>query len=256
MSRFSNLEFRGSAEEQSTSTPLVKDEVYYQQEAQTAFESGDFEQALRSYAKVLEYNPQNALAWAGQVKMLIELGEFREAKLWADKALGKFPHEPELLAGKAVALARLGDIDNALAFSDAAIEERGDTPYIWLARGDVLLAAGRKQAVSCIEQALVRACNWFVHWLASRIYYYHGKLSLALKMAQQGVALDAGRSILWLQLGHCQVALGLAGVAANSFEQAHQLDPQCREAVLASAKLARAGPVGRFFRWCRGVFRR
>ncbi len=255
MSRFSNLEFRGDSEEQSASVPLVKDGVYYEQEAQMAYESGDFEQALRSYAKVLEYNPQNTAAWAGQVKMLIELGEFREGKLWADKALEQFPHEPELLAGKAVALARLGDINNALAFSDAAIEERGDTPYVWLARGDVLLAAKRKQAGSCIEQALVRACNWFVHWLASRIYYYYGKFSLALKMAQEGVALDAGRSILWLQLGRCQVALGLASVAANSFQQALQLDPQCAAAAVASAKLARAGPVRRFLRWCYGVVR-
>jgi len=255
MSRFSNLEFRGDAEEQSVSTPVVKDEVYYQQEAQTAFESGDFEQALRSYARVLEYNPRNTVAWTGQVRMLIELGEFHEGKLWADKALEQFPHEPELLAAKAVALARLGDINNALAFSDAAVEERGDTPYVWLARGDVLLAAKRKQAVSCIEQALVRTCNWFVHWLASRIYYYYGKFSLALKMAQQGVSLDAGRSVLWLQLGRCQVALGLAHVAASSFAQALQLNPQCREAAVASAKLARAGPVRRFLRWCRGVLR-
>jgi tetratricopeptide (TPR) repeat protein len=72
--------------------------------------------------------------------MLIELGEFREAKLWADKALERFPNEPELLAAKAVALGRSGDLQGALAFSDASIEERGDTPYVWLARGDVMLA--------------------------------------------------------------------------------------------------------------------
>jgi len=39
-----------------------------------------------------------------------------------------------LLAAKAVALARGGDLQAALAFSDALSEERGDTPYIWLAR--------------------------------------------------------------------------------------------------------------------------
>ncbi|HUJ71767.1 MAG TPA: tetratricopeptide repeat protein [Verrucomicrobiae bacterium] len=256
MSRFSNLEFRDDSEEQSASTPLVKDEVYYQQEAQTTFESGDFEQALRSYAKVLEYNPQNTVAWAGQVKMLIELGEFREARLWADKALERFPHDPELLAAKGVALARLGDIDNAMAFSDAAIEERGDTPYVWLARGDVLLAAKQKQAVSCIEQAVVRSCNSFVHWLASRIYYYYGKFSLALKMAKDGIALDASRSALWLQLGYCQVALGLASVAKNSFDQALQLNPQCHAAVVASAKLGGDGLLRRFFRRCRGALQR
>ena len=256
MSRFNNLEFQDGSEEQFSASPVVKDEAYYQREAQTAFESGNFEQALRSYAKVLEYNPLNAGAWTGQVRMLIEMNEFYEAKMWADKALEQFPHEAELLAAKAVALARMGDLDNALAFSDAAVEERGDTPYVWLARGDVLLAAKRKQAGSCIEQALIRARDWFVHWLASRIYYYYGKFSLALKLAQQGAALDASRVALWLQLGRCQLALGLAGVAANSFEQAVQLDPQCREAVAASVKSARAGPLRRFFRWCRGGFQR
>ena len=248
MSRFSNLEFRGDSEEQSASTPLVKDEAYYQQEARTTFESGDFEQALRSYAKVLEYNPQNAAAWAGQVRMLIELGEFHEAKLWADKALEQFPRDPELLAAKAVSLGRLGDIDDALAFSDAAVEERGDTPYVWLARGDVLLAAKRKQADSCIERALTREGGWFVHWLASRIYYYHRKFSLALKMVQQALSQDAARFVLWLQLGRCQVALGFDSVAATSFEQALQLNPQCREAASASAKLGGEGPLRRFFR--------
>ena len=136
MSRFGNLELGGEFEDQpqQEQQPLAKDEAYYFGEARSAFENGDFEQALRFYSKVLEFNPQNAAAWTAQVRMLIELGEFREAKLWADKALERFPNEPELLAAKAVALGRSGDLQGALAFSDASIEERGDTPYVWLAR--------------------------------------------------------------------------------------------------------------------------
>src|SRR5580693_8081613 len=210
MSRFVNLEFGGESNNEfqpGTKAP-VKDEAFYLAEARAAFENGKFEPGLRSYCKILEYNPQNATAWTGQVKMLIELGEFREAKLWADKALEKFPHEPELLAAKGVALARIGDIKDALAFSDAAVEERGDTPYVWLARGDVLLAAKRRQAAFCMEQAVARAHDWFVRWQASRIYYYYSKFSLALQMAQQALALDATRSVIWMQLGYCQSALG------------------------------------------------
>src|SRR6266481_5895300 len=130
MSRFVNLEFGGESED-AQKQGLVKDEAYYSAEARLAFESGDFESALRLYSKVLEFNPQNSVAWTGQVRMLIELDEHHEAKVWADKALERFPHEPELLAAKAVALARGGDLQEALAFSDAAIEERGDSPYIW-----------------------------------------------------------------------------------------------------------------------------
>src|SRR4051794_5660227 len=133
VSRFSNLEFGKPVELQALGDHELKSEAHYFAEAQSFFHDGDFEPALRSFAKVLEYNPNNAAAWSGQVRMLIELGEFREAKLWADKALERFPRDPELLAAKAVALGRQGDLKASLAFSDASFEERGEGPYIWLA---------------------------------------------------------------------------------------------------------------------------
>ena len=144
--------------------------------------------------------------------MLIELGEFREAKLWADKALERFPNEPELLAAKAVALGRSGDLQGALAFSDASIEERGDTPYVWLARGDVMLAREEHRADYCFEKALLLAPkDWFVAWLAARIRFYYEQFVLALKLLQQAIEWNAGHFLLWLELGQCQQALGLIG---------------------------------------------
>src|SRR6266576_6915756 len=200
MSRFGNMEFGNESEEQSQkSSGLVKDDAYYMAEARAAFENGNFESALRLYSKVLEFNPDNAAAWTGQVRMLIELGEFREAKLWADKALERFPHEPELLAAKAVALGRSGDLAGALAFSDASIEERGDTPYIWLARGDVLLARAETRADYCLEKALLLAPrDWFTVWLAARVRHYYKQFALALKLLQQAVELNTAHFVLWL----------------------------------------------------------
>src|SRR5215470_16863378 len=166
MSRFNNLEFGSASDDQSPlQKPALKGEEFYFGEAQATFENGQFEQALRLYSKVLEFNPNNAAAWTGQVRMLIEMGECKEAKLWADKALEHFPNEPELLAAKAVALARNGDLHGALIFSDAAIEVRGDTPYVWLARGDVLLAREEARADYCFEKALMLAPqDWFIAW--------------------------------------------------------------------------------------------
>src|SRR5207302_2927139 len=176
MGRFVNLEFDSDSEDRShrIEESRVKDETYYLSEARSAFDSGNFESALRLYSKVLEFNPQSAAAWTGQVRMLIELGEFREAKLWADKALERFPREPELLAAKAVALARSGDLQGALVFSDSSVEERGDTPYIWLARGDVLLAREEQRADYCFEKALLLAPRgWFIAWLSARIRCFY-----------------------------------------------------------------------------------
>src|SRR5437016_3723541 len=227
MSRFVNLEFGGESEDHAAHAQkaLVKDEGYYFAEARTAFENGNFESALRFYSKVLEFNPENAAAWTHQVRMLIELGEGREAKLWADKALERFPHEPELLAAKAVALARSGDLQGALIFSDSSIEERGDTPYIWLARGDVLLAREEQRADYCFEKALLLAPrDWFVAWLAARIRYFYQQFALAMKLLQQAVEWKADHFLLWLELGQCQQALGLVGAAKDSFGLARQLN--------------------------------
>ena len=243
MSRFVNLEFGGESEDQSWNQKgRLKDEAFYFAEARAAFENGSFESGLRLYSKVLEFNPQNAAAWTGQVRMLIELGEFREARLWADKALERFPHEPELLAAKAVALGRHGDLQGALAFSDASIEERGDTPYVWLARADVLLAREEPRADYCFEKALLLAPgDWFIIWLGARVRHYYEQFVLALKLLQRAVELNAGHFRLWLELGQCQQALGLVGPARNSFTQARQLNPRCQEAATALGHLSGTG---------------
>jgi Flp pilus assembly protein TadD len=258
MSRFVNLELGGESEDQTPAQkPLVKDQAYYQAEAKTAFENGEFEQALRLYGKVLEFNPNDASAWTGQVRMLIELGQFREARLWADKALERFAHEPELLAAKAVALARSGDAQGALAFSDSAIEERGDTPYVWLSRADVLLASKETRADFCFEKArLLAPHDWFVAWLAARIRYYYKQFALALKLLQQAVEFNATHFLLWLELGRCQQALGLAGPARHSFEQVRQLKPNCHEARLALVSLSGMGVGPRVRGWWRRLFNR
>jgi tetratricopeptide (TPR) repeat protein len=259
MSRFGNLEFGQESEDESRQDKTnagAKDESFYAATAQSAFEQADFDAALRYFSKVLEFNPENAIAWTGQVRSLIELGEFREAKIWADKALERFPHEPELLAAKAVALARSGDLDGAIAFSDASFEEHGDTPYIWLARGDVLLARKEKRADWCFDKALLLAPrDWFVAWLGARIRYFYRQFALALKLVQQAVALNSGNSMLWVLSGLCQKELGLLAPARLSFQQALELDPKCTPAREAFTKLSEAGMGSHLRRWWFKIFR-
>jgi len=233
MSRFGNLEFGQQANAQAEGN-TVSEEDRHSREAEAALRRGDFELALRYYGRILEANPQNAGAWAGQVRMLIEMGQFEQAKRWADNATERFPRDPEVLAAKAVALARQGDHRAALAFSDAALEEGGETPYVWLARGDVLLARAEKRAEYCFGKALAASPkDWLWPWLISRVLFFYRKFSLSLKLISQAVALDGGQAVVWAHMGRCQHALGLAGAAAASLAQAKQLDAACPEALMA-----------------------
>jgi superkiller protein 3 len=257
MSRFGNLEFGGEFEEPLHAKLPLKDERYYLAEAQQAIEQADFEQALRSFGRAVEQNPMSAPAWTGQVRALTELDESHEAKLWADKALERFPREPELLAAKAVALARCGDLDAAMAFSDASIEERGDTPYIWLARGDVLLARGEKRADYCFDKALALAsANWLIRWMAARVRVVYKQFALALKLAQQALELRPDHPILWVLAGRCQKELGLIGPARHSLQQALQINPRLHEAATLLSSLADTSIVTRLGGWWKQQFRK
>jgi tetratricopeptide (TPR) repeat protein len=242
MSRFGNLEFDQNSEENLPQQIALKDESHYFALAGTHFESGRFEPALRAFAKVLEYNPGNASAWVGQIRMLIELNDFQEAKRWAEKALSTFPNDPELLAANAVCLARLGDLKAALTFSDASIEESSNSPYVWLARGDVLMARKEKRADYCFEKAIAIAPHeWIWSWLVSRIYAVYKNFAKALRVAQQALARDAARAVIWLQLGRCELALGLVSQAQVSLQHARELDDGLED---VHRVLSEAGDVG------------
>ena len=228
MSRFGNLEFGSGEEETPRAAPLLKEETRFLRQAQHAFESGHFEEALRAYAKVLEFNARSAEAWCGQVRSLIELAEFDEARVWADKALAHFPDDPDLLAAKGVTLARAGDLQGALSYSDSAVESERQSAYVWLARGDVLLARKEKRAEYCFEKAFaVGGKTPLLLWLAARVQAFYQHFAKALKLALEALNVEPARAAFWMDAGRCQMQLGLITQAQNSFEQARELDPEC-----------------------------
>jgi tetratricopeptide (TPR) repeat protein len=107
----------------------------------------------------------------------------------------------------------------------------------------VLLAREEQRADYCLEKALLLAPgSWFIAWLAARIRFYYEQIALALKLLQQALEWNAAHFVLWLELGRCQEALGLAAAARKSFAQARQLNPQCEQAREAMNELSRRGP--------------
>jgi tetratricopeptide (TPR) repeat protein len=166
----------------------------------------------------------------------------------------RHPRDPELLAAKAVVLGRSGDLEGAI-FSDASIEAHGRTAYVWLARGDVLLARNEKRAGYCFDKALGLAPhNWFVAWLAARIHAFYRQFSLSLKLIEQAIEWKADHAVLWLFAGTCQRELGLVRAARTSFRQALELQPKFFDAQRALANLSAAGPGARLSGWWRRQF--
>jgi tetratricopeptide (TPR) repeat protein len=250
VSRFSHLEFSQPPEEalRESSAGTLRTGRWLD-EADAAFRGGDFERALRRYARMLEEEPLCVPAWIGQAQMLIELGEHEEARLWAEKGLEKLPSEPGLMASQAVALARLGDTEGARVFSDNAAEARGESPYVWLARGEALLARREKPADYCFDRAVVLGGgDWLWPWLVARAMHFHGRFALALKRAQAALAVAPAEAVVWLQVALCQVGMGLNAHAAHSLAQARELNPRCLELDRVSRALADCNGLNRLKR--------
>ncbi|KAB2675432.1 MAG: hypothetical protein DVB31_00565 [Verrucomicrobia bacterium] len=257
MSRFGQLEFDGQrdAAAQRTHPPLA-DATRCLADATIAFGRGEFESALRWFGRVLEFDPLSIPAWTGQIRALVELGQLKEANVWADKALERFPKAADLLAAKAVSLGRLGRADEAMPFSDAAVEQPGETPYVWLARGDVLIAAGQRQVDHCFDRALqLSGADWLVRWMAARIRAFWGQFAAALKLAREAAELAPDRFVTWLLAGECQAALGLNEAAQRSLHQALALEPTCRAAERALNDVRGEGWTSRFTKQVGRMFR-
>lgn len=257
MSRFINLELGDAGEQSASQCHVVKDSAYYFAAANAAFESMDFDESLRLFGKVIEHDPGRGDAWTGQTRAMIELGDYQQANGWADKGLEQFPREAELLAAKAVALGRIGEIGAGMAFSDAAIAEPDQTPYVWLARADLLLAAREQRADYCFEKALALAAgNWFVAWLAARIRLFYRQVMLALALAQRAVEWHPGHAPCWLVLGLCQQEAGMVGPARQSLERAAELRPRWLAVVQANRAVDDTGFFRRVVGGVRGIMKK
>ena len=155
----------------------------------------------------------------------------------------------------AVALARTGDLQGALAFSDSAIEERGDTAASGL-RAAMCCSPRRKRA-----QISFRERRWRSH---RRIGFCRGSRAhpvllpairpRRLPHATSGGA-NASHFLLWLELGRCQQALGLAGPARHSYERRPS---NCNRIIPDVTRAFRNWPTSacsRALRWWRNLFR-
>jgi tetratricopeptide (TPR) repeat protein len=129
------------------------------------------------------------------------------------------------------------------------------TPYVWLARADVLLAGREQRAEYCFEKALAMAAgNWLVAWLAARIRFFHRQFLLALKLAQRAVEWHPQHAPCWLLLGWCQQEIGMVGPARQSLEQAAQLRPRWAEVQKARSAVEDTGFFRRLAGGMRGLF--
>jgi tetratricopeptide (TPR) repeat protein len=114
-----------------------------------------YEEALDSYEKALQINPDLAHAWSGKGKALDRLNRYEEALNFYDQAIQRDPNNYRTWFGRGYTLRNLKRYEEALIAYEKTINLKPDYHHAWNHRSYVLMRLNRYQeALPCLEKVL------------------------------------------------------------------------------------------------------
>jgi predicted Zn-dependent protease len=147
-----------------------------------------------------------------------------------------------MIASKAMALCRMGDFSRAYGLSDVSLEKKGNSPLVWLSRGEILLHQRKSNAEFCFQKAL-SAMNgsWEIVVELTRVYLFYDYVQKALVILSEAVSQTPSKAPLWFELGNCHKTMGNRAKALEAYSNAFELDPGFELARKAFDRLSRMG---------------
>lgn len=102
----------------------------------------DLNATIANYSKVIQNDPNSALAYVGRANVYVEKGDFEQAINDYNKAIEIMPNLVEPYIYRASLLQTLGNLDKAISDYSKAIEIKPNEVLTYIYRGDVYIAKG------------------------------------------------------------------------------------------------------------------
>ncbi len=203
-----------------------KAELFFEQ-GNILIAGNDWEEAITSFEKALQFNPDNDAAWYNRGIALKKLGRYEEALASYEKALKFKPDKDEAWNNRGLALRKLGRYEEALASYDQALKFKPDDDAAWNNRGLALRKLGRyEEALASYDQALKFKPDkdeaWNNRGLALVIL---GRYEEAVASYDQALKFKPDDDAAWYNRGNALVNLGRYKEAIASYEKALQFNP-------------------------------
>jgi len=226
------------------------DAPYYIEQADKAYFTGNFRQALKMYSRAIQLESSRHYPWLGQIYCLIEMDQLKEADLWTGRALEMFPEDSALLSLRAMMYANRGMYKRAINTSDYAISRKGASDHTYIARGYCLLVAGNKNASFCFMKAMELAgeANWNTPMRIGLIYFKKKQYSRALDYLLKACERNVVNHYLWYHLGLCYMKLGFGLKAREALDRSIEQKQDFIKAREALKKLTGSSAFSRLFR--------
>ena len=186
-----------------------------------------FEEALASENKAIEIEPNNSLAWTNRGTALFFLGRFEQALASHDKAIEIESDNSLAWSNRGITLNNLGRFEQALASYDKAIEIEPDESLAWSDRGITLNNLGRfEQALASHEKAIEIEPDNYLAWTNRGIALHDlGRFEQALASHEKAIEIQPDGSQAWNNRGNVLNKLGRFEQALASHDKAIEIEP-------------------------------
>lgn len=233
---------RKRTQEQLQQEPAgLYDRQHYEQRADDAFYSGDFQTALRQYSRAMTEDNNSPGPWVGQVLALAGMKQHKEAAVWASRAAAMFPQEPRVLSVQGLTLACNQAPQRAISCSDTALKyvTRDTEAFVWAVRGRILSLSDNANSSFCFDKALELkpADDWKVPAWIGMMLLDDRKFSRAAHFLSKAIEINPSNGHLWVSLGKAHAHSGMNEQAMKAYRSALELNPNDRAAETAIAGL-------------------
>jgi tetratricopeptide (TPR) repeat protein len=185
------------------------------------------EEALQSYKKAIELDPENSDTWMSQGGASNNLGRYDEALQSYKKAIELDPKKPDIWMSQGDTLYNLRRYDEALQSYKKTIELDPGNPGAWMSQGDTL------NSLECYDEALksykktIELDPKNSHtWMSQGMVFKNlGRYNEALRSCKKAIELDPGNSNTWMHQGIVFNESGRYNEALQSHKKAIELDP-------------------------------
>jgi tetratricopeptide (TPR) repeat protein len=212
---------------------------------QSAFrlhQSGQFEEALRSYRNAIEIDPTADVAYNLLGALLCSLGQLKEGEACFRRAIDLNASNAEALNNLASVRKEQGDLLGAEALYRQTLELQPKFSDAWNNLGLVYFATGRlPDAERCFRQTLhVNPHNGFAHNNLAAALRRQGLLAEAEVEFRSAIAANPDVSEAWSGLGDILAMSGLLDEAEICCNKALELRPTFPDATNNLATIAKA----------------
>ncbi|MBO3462794.1 tetratricopeptide repeat protein [Aetokthonos hydrillicola Thurmond2011] len=193
-----------------------------------------FVEAIASYDKAIEIKPNFYKGWYNRGCAQGELGYFEDAVLSFNKAIEiKFDYH-EAWSSRGLALVKLGYVEDGISSYDQALLVQPQEYENWYYRGIALATSGRiHDAIASYEKAIELNPEFHFAWYYRGVELSNlGEFEDASASLQQAVEINPDSHEGWYALGCAQDKLGQREEAIASYNHAIQINPDFHDAFI------------------------